>query len=169
MNQPDASLVPLTRGYRVPAPVLDLANRLLPALGTTVSPATSLRAGRDSLHVVATDDLVATCVERLTALQELEGSIGVIATADQLKTLATALRRTHLAADSVEHGMESRVTLVPVTLCKGLEFDHVVVVEPAALAELPRGLNWLYVALTRAVTTLTVVHRAPLPQQLADQ
>ena len=66
----------------------------------------------------------------------------------------------------VEQGMESPVTLVPVTLCKGLEFDHVVVVEPARIAALPRGLNWLYVALTRAVSTLTVVHSADLPRPL---
>ena len=45
---------------------------------------------------------------------------------------------------TVDQGMESHVTLVPVTLCKGLEFDHVVVVEPPRIAELPRGLNWLY-------------------------
>jgi DNA helicase IV len=58
------------------------------------------------------------------------------------------------------------VTPVPVTLCKGLEFDHVVVVEPARIAALPRGLNWLYVALTHAVTSLTVLHASPLPQAL---
>jgi len=58
------------------------------------------------------------------------------------------------------------VTPVPVTLCKGLEFDHVVVVEPARIAALPRGLNWLYVALTRAVTSLTVLHASPLPHAL---
>ena len=71
--------------------------------------------------------------------------------------------------DVVEHGMESRVTLVPVTLSKGLEFDHVVVVEPATIVSShARGLNWLYVALTRAVTTLTVVHAEPLPDALAS-
>jgi DNA helicase IV len=55
---------------------------------------------------------------------------------------------------------------VPVTLCKGLEFDHVVLVEPASIAALPRGLNWLYVALTRAVSSLTVLHAVPLPRPL---
>ena len=61
------------------------------------------------------------------------------------------------------------MTLVPVTLSKGLEFDHVVVVEPSTIVSShARGLNWLYVALTRAVTTLTVVHAQPLPAVLSD-
>ena len=75
--------------------------------------------------------------------------------------------RNDIDAPLVEHGMEAHVTLVPVTVCKGLEFDHVVVVEPAVIASLPRGLNWLYVALTRAVSTLTVVYATPLPRELA--
>jgi DNA helicase IV len=56
-----------------------------------------------------------------------------------------------------------------VTLCKSLEFDHVVVVEPAQIVDAhARGLNWLYVALTRAVTTLTVLHADPMPAELSD-
>ena len=62
--------------------------------------------------------------------------------------------------------MTSAITLVPVTVCKGLGFDHDDVVEPTSIATLPRGSNWLYVALTRAVTSLHVVHAQPLPDQL---
>jgi DNA helicase IV len=72
-----------------------------------------------------------------------------------------------IEAGRVEEGMESRVELVPITLCKGLEFDHVIVVEPAAIvASHDRGLHWLYVAITRAVSSLDVVHSEPLPHQL---
>jgi len=64
--------------------------------------------------------------------------------------------------------MDARVELVPITLCKGLEFDHVIVVEPAAVVRAhDRGLHWLYVALTRAVSSLDVVHSEPLPAELA--
>ena len=57
--------------------------------------------------------------------------------------------------------------VVPVTLAKGLEFDHVIVVEPARIvAAEPRGLHRLYVALTRAVSRLTVLHSEPLPAAL---
>lgn len=60
-----------------------------------------------------------------------------------------------------------RVTVLPATVVKGLEFDHVVVVEPAAIvAAEARGPNRLYVALTRAVSRLTLVHAADLPEWL---
>jgi DNA helicase IV len=60
-----------------------------------------------------------------------------------------------------------RLTLVPVTLAKGLEFDHVIVVEPAAIARAEaRGLQRLYVALTRAVSRLTILHAESLPALL---
>ncbi len=59
------------------------------------------------------------------------------------------------------------ITLVPVSLAKGLEFDQVIVVEPARIASAEaRGLQRLYVALTRAVSRLTVVHAEPLPEAL---
>jgi DNA helicase IV len=61
--------------------------------------------------------------------------------------------------------------LVPATVAKGLEFDRVVVVEPAEIAAAEpderTGLRRLYVVLTRAVTGLTVVHAAPLPDPLS--
>jgi DNA helicase IV len=58
--------------------------------------------------------------------------------------------------------------VVPATLAKGLEYDHVVVAEPAAIvAAEPRGLRRLYVVLTRAVSRLVVVHGRPLPAELA--
>jgi DNA helicase IV len=59
---------------------------------------------------------------------------------------------------------------VPVTLAKGLEFDQVIVVEPGLIAAAEaRGLHRLYVALTRAVSRLTVLHSAPLPEPLAGR
>jgi len=65
------------------------------------------------------------------------------------------------------HG--ATVAVVPATLAKGLEFDAVVVVDPAAIvAAEPRGLHRLYVVLTRAVSTLVVLHRGDLPQPLVD-
>jgi ATP-dependent exoDNAse (exonuclease V) beta subunit len=61
-----------------------------------------------------------------------------------------------------------RLTLVPVTLAKGLEFDHVVLVEPGHIATGEAyGLRRLYVALTRAVSRLTVFHAEPLPAELS--
>jgi DNA helicase IV len=169
MGQPLARVVPLTRGYRVPAQVLEFANRLLPALDAHVAGATSLRHSSDALRVTATADPVRDSVTAVSALLGSEGSIGIIAADDEVRTIRRALARADIAADVVEHGMESRVTVVPVTLCKGLEFDHVVLVEPGRIEALPRGLNWLYVALTRAVTSLTVLHGVPLPRALQPE
>ncbi|MDR7279052.1 ATP-dependent exoDNAse (exonuclease V) beta subunit [Catenuloplanes atrovinosus] len=57
-----------------------------------------------------------------------------------------------------------RLTAPPAALAKGLEFDHVIVVEPADIvAAEPRGPNRLYVVLTRAAARLDVVHSGPLP------
>lgn len=54
--------------------------------------------------------------------------------------------------------------MLPATLAKGLEYDHVVAVEPAAVVEAEaRGPHRLYVVLTRAVSRLDVVHARPLP------
>src|SRR4051794_9798576 len=169
LGQPDGHTVALTRGYRVPAEVLDFANRLLPSLGVEVAAATSLRHAPESLRLHQAPHPATAAASRVAELAELPGSIGVIATDDHLAAVRRSLRANSLDVDVdvVEHGMEARVTLVPVTLCKGLEFDHVVVIEPAQIVDTQaRGLNWLYVALTRAVTTLTVVHADPLPPAL---
>ncbi len=59
------------------------------------------------------------------------------------------------------------LSLLPVDLANGLEFDAVVVVEPAAIVEeSPQGLRALYVALTRPTRRLAVIHTRPLPPAL---
>ncbi|MGH9034706.1 MAG: ATP-binding domain-containing protein, partial [Acidimicrobiia bacterium] len=63
---------------------------------------------------------------------------------------------------------DSPVAVLAVKEAKGLEFDSVVLVEPAEIvAESERGMSDLYVALTRATRRLGVVHSAPLPRELA--
>ena len=67
-----------------------------------------------------------------------------------------------------DDGADARVAVVPAGLAKGLEFDAVVVVDPAAIvAAEPRGLQRLYVVLTRAVSPLVVLHRGDLPAPFA--
>ena len=69
---------------------------------------------------------------------------------------------------AVDDEDDQRLVLVPASLAKGLEFDHVIVVEPAVIAAAePRGLRRLYVVLTRAVSSLTIVHAQPLPVALS--
>ena len=65
--------------------------------------------------------------------------------------------------------IDERASFVPASLIKGLEYDHVIVVEPGDIvAAEPRGYSRLYVALTRAVARLVVLHRTPLPAFLRD-
>jgi DNA helicase IV len=171
LGKPDAAVVPLTTGFRVPAAVLALANRLLPALGVDVPQPVSLR--RDGqLEVRAVADPAAAAVTEVRRALAYEGSVGVIVADADAAALVATLRAAGLpvaAGDdpTVEERVEERVTVMPATLAKGLEYDHVVVVEPAAIvAAEPRGLHRLYVVLTRAVSRLTVVHREPLPHPL---
>jgi DNA helicase IV len=69
----------------------------------------------------------------------------------------------------LEHDAISKpITIVPAPMAKGLEFDAVVVVEPEAIVDgTNRGLRLLYVALTRPIQRLSVIHSKPLPGLLA--
>ncbi|GAB1644579.1 HelD family protein [Krasilnikovia sp. MM14-A1259] len=171
LGKPDAAVVPLTVGFRVPAVVVALANRLLPALGVDVPEAVSLRRDGD-LAIVAVaqpGDLDAAVLVEVTAALDHEGSVAVIAAdaaVGRLRTHLTAAGLDAATPDDVETG--ARVTVVPASVVKGLEYDHVIVVEPADIVSAePRGLHRLYVVLTRAVSRLSVVHAQPLPEALA--
>jgi DNA helicase IV len=168
LGKPDGRLEPLTRGYRVPQQVLDFANRLLPSIADGVLPATSVRRGEGALRVRQASDPFAAAVEAVRGAGE--GSVGVIVADRDAAAVHAALTAAGVAADRLDaeaEDVDARVEVVPATLAKGLEYDHVVVVEPAAIvAAEPRGLRRLYVVLTRAVTTLTVVHAEPLPAVL---
>ncbi|MEV4533143.1 AAA family ATPase [Asanoa sp. NPDC049518] len=169
LGKPDAEVVPLTIGFRVPAAVVAFANRLLPALAVDVPAARSLRhdGGLTIEHVA---DLAAATVDEVRDALRHDGSVGVItadAAVDGLRAALTKAGIENATADDVES--EARVTVVPASVVKGLEYDHVVVVEPAAIvAAEPRGLHRLYVVLTRAVSRLAVLHTAALPAVLTD-
>jgi DNA helicase IV len=173
LGKPDARLQVLDRGYRVPRQIIDYAGRLLPHIAPDLTPPTSVRRLADSLEIrpVAPEGLpgavVDACREALAGL----GSVGLITADGQVSELAP-----HLAAAGLDFvrldgtGGElgaARLVLIPASQVKGLEFDHVVVAEPAAIVDAePLGLRRLYVVLTRAVSRLCVVHGRPLPEPL---
>jgi hypothetical protein len=161
LGKPDARVVPLRTGFRVPEVVLELANRLLPALGVDVPEAVSLR--RDgALRVREVADLEPATVAAVREACGFDGSVGVIAADAAAPRIAAALTAAGVTAGGPDD--DERVTVMPATLAKGLEYDHVIVVEPADIvAAEPRGLHRLYVVLTRAVSRLDVLHHAPLP------
>lgn len=162
LGKPDAVVVPLTVGFRVPEAVVRLANQVLEQLGVGVAPARSLRRDGE-LRILPVGDPRAGVVEAVRGALAYEGSIGVIAADPDIEGVREALGAAGIdAAGPDEPG--ARIAVVPASLTKGLEYDHVVAVEPAAIAEAEeRGLHRLYVVLTRAVSRLDVVHARPLP------
>ncbi|MFF1402528.1 HelD family protein [Streptomyces sp. NPDC058294] len=162
LGRPDAAVVPLTTGFRVPAAVVELANRLLPRLGVAVPAATSLRTDGE-LTLRPTDDLLGTTVTAVRDALTREGSVGVVTADAGTGPVRAALTAAGLAPAGPE-ALGARLAVVPASVVKGLEYDHVVAVEPAAVVEAEeRGAHRLYVVLTRAVSRLDVVHTRPLP------
>ncbi len=174
LGKPAARVEVLARGYRVPALVIDFASRLLPFIAPDVAAPLSVRENPGLLEIVPSADLGAAIVRAATEALGREGSIGLIVADGDV---AATTRR--LTRDGVPHlvlgddGPAERLTVVAAALAKGLEFDHVVVVEPAAIVDgepTPAvGLRRLYVVLTRAVSGLTVVHARPLPGELSEE
>ncbi|WP_299535426.1 AAA family ATPase [uncultured Streptomyces sp.] len=174
LGKPDAVVEELTAGFRVPREVIAYASRLLPAISPGLAPVESVRESPGSLTVteVAGDALDAAVVAACEESLHREGSIGLIAADARIPALAGALTAAGHAylSPGEETSAESRLTLVPASLAKGLEYDYVVLDEPAAVVDGEpdgrTGLRRLYVALTRAVSGLAVVHAAPLPEAL---
>ncbi|MFF0964419.1 HelD family protein [Streptomyces sp. NPDC003703] len=162
----------LTAGFRVPTDVITYASRLLPHIAPGLTPVASVRENPGFFRIRAAEgdtDVVAACEELLRH----EGSTGLIAADARIPALAEALAAaglTHLSPGA-ETTAETRLTLVPASLAKGLEYDYVVLDDPQAVVDGEpderTGLRRLYVALTRAVSGLIVTHTAPLPRQLA--
>lgn len=174
LGQPDAVVEELVAGFRVPGAVIDYAARLLPRIAPSLTPPHSVRRHRGELDLRAAADaddaLVRAVREALTA----EGTVGVIVPDALVPASRAALAAAGVAFEVLgdePQTFDTRVDLVPATLAKGLEFDHVVLREPAAIVagepDHVTGLRRLYVCLTRAVSSLVVVHAAELPVELA--
>jgi DNA helicase IV len=171
LGKPEADLRVLDTGYRVPRQILDFASKLLSYIAPELRPASSVRQDAGALIVTELGStempaaIVAACADAL----DRPGSAAVIAADEQIPALAAALAAAevpHVVLEGAATG--DRINLVPVTLAKGLEFDQVIVYEPTQIAAAEgRGLHRLYVALTRAVSRLTVLHSQPLPTALA--
>jgi hypothetical protein len=148
--------------------VLDYANRLLPLIAPGLAAATAVRSEPGSLRVRPVSTLAGPLVEVVAELASMPGSIGVVCADAAVGEVVGLLTGAGLAAEALSDDVEAPgLAVVPASLAKGLEFDAVVVVDPAAIvAAEPRGLHRLYVVLTRAVSTLVVLHRGDLPAPL---
>nr|WP_239070865.1 MULTISPECIES: AAA family ATPase [unclassified Streptomyces] len=175
LGKPGAPVEELTRGFRVPRGVIAYASLLLPTIAPGLAPATSVRESPGDLVIRRTgaEELDAAVLAACHDALAYEGSIGLIAADERIAALAAALESAGLPylAPGEETSAQARLTLVPATLAKGLEYDYVVLDEPAAIVsgepDERTGLRRLYVALTRAVSGLAVLHAKPLPEELA--
>jgi DNA helicase IV len=176
----------LTVNYRTPSEIADVADDVLAAIEPGLAAPRSVRSTGVPPRAVRVDLVpgpegvrTATALEDTVAkvLAEETGAVGdgrtaVLAPAGRVASLRERLLGTYdPAADGAGADMDvdltAPVVVLPVTAAKGLEFDAVVVVEPAELlAESVRGANDLYVALTRSTQRLAVVHAEPLPAML---
>ena len=165
----------LTVGYRIPAPNMAMAARVLKVAAPDLTPPQSVRQDGDPPRVLATGpdrSLPQVVVE--AALAEVDavgaGSVAVICPAPLVDDVCAAFDARGVAyGRATRHGLDSQITVVAVGLVKGLELDASVVVEPAAIVDdEPQGLRALYVALTRSTKRLAVVHERPLPDFLAE-
>ncbi|MFB7322017.1 MULTISPECIES: HelD family protein [unclassified Streptomyces] len=172
LGKSDGLIEELTAGFRVPTDVITYASRLLPHIAPGLTPVASVREnpGFFEIRTAAGDvEVVSACEELLRN----EGSVGLIAADARVPAVAEALTAAGLPylAPGEETTAETRLTLVPASLAKGLEYDYVVLDEPQAVVDGEpderTGLRRLYVALTRAVSGLIVTHTAPLPGQLS--
>ncbi|GAA4956784.1 hypothetical protein GCM10023238_24310 [Streptomyces heliomycini] len=149
----------------MPRAVVALTNRLLERLDVDV-PATRSPRGDGELRtrrVAGPDGVPDAVVAAVRDALGREGSIGVVAADADVPRLRRALAGAGVEASGPQ-APGARVAVGPASLVKGLEYDHVVAVEPAAIAEAEeRGLHRLYVVLTRAVSRLEVVRARELP------
>jgi DNA helicase IV len=157
----EAVVEELRHAYRVPAEIMALALPLLERVAPGYEPPAAFRSGGSPPRIrrVAPEAVLREAFAEASALASGEGLLAVIAPE------ALVARAPQLSGSAFD---ESIPVLAPRS-AKGLEFDHVVVVEPAAIAEGPAGLRELYVALTRPTRTLVVVHARELPRELGAE
>jgi DNA helicase IV len=164
----------LTIGYRIPAPVMELAGRVLAEAAPGLQPPSAVRETGDRPEVIEVgqadlfDQVVAVALSERDAVDP--GNVAVIVPQTLVEGVGSALERAGVAyGQPARSGLEAQITLVPVSLVKGLELDAAVVVEPAAIvAEEAQGMRALYVACTRATKRLAIVHAEALPECLVS-
>jgi len=175
LGKTDAHIEVLDRGFRVPASVIRYAARLLPRIAPGLGAPQSVRdnPGRLDVHAVTAGEELDRLVALAVSATAAPGSVGLIVPDARVAEASAALGRAGLEHGvlGVDHGdVNHQIDIVPASVAKGLEFDRVVVLEPAQIVAAEpderTGLRRLYVALTRAVSELDVIHSTPLPADL---
>jgi DNA helicase IV len=172
-DQGDWRVTELNTSYRVPAEIMEFVAPLARAVAPSLPYPTAIRqAGREAVRLVPTTpwellDEAVTRTARLVGTDDGRSlrSIAVIVPDDS--DWLEEVRRRVGQVDGMTEVKLRTVSVLPAGQAKGMEFDHVMVLEPATIADRgPAGLRQLYVALTRSTQTLTILHATPLPREL---
>ncbi len=164
-----AAAVELEYGYRLPAEVHEVAMRLLPAAAPGLACPEALRSSGHEVAVAAANGPDGLVAQAVATIRELvgDGIIGVITPGSARAGLVGALDEAGVAWTPELRPAAAPVVVLTPDEAKGLEFDEVVVIEPAAIVdESEHGLRSLFVALTRCTSRLALVHARPLPPVL---
>jgi DNA helicase IV len=165
-------IIGLTVGYRIPRQIMELATRVLKAAAPLQTSPVSVREGDESPKIIATtvDQLFSELIKDTQRMvDELSGgNVAIVCPDSMSETISAALDKAQIAHGRAGvSGIEAGLTVVPVSVVKGLELDGVIVVEPAKIvAAQMHGLRALYVALTRSTKQLSVLHSEPLPKEM---
>ncbi|ASU80948.1 helicase [Actinopolyspora erythraea] len=163
----------LTVNYRTPAEIMAIATPLLDEMDVDLSVPNSVRGtGVEPSSLRVSEAEIADRTARLAA-EELEavdgGHVAVLCPPDRQEELGRRVGElvSRTTVGPQPEGLESPVMVLTVDQAKGLEFDSVVLVDPAGILEQsPRGINDIYVALTRTTTRLSILHHGDLPAPL---
>ena len=171
-SKKEPRVVGLSVGYRIPAQIMELADKVMLAATPGLRAPRSVREGDEGPAIIQVSpdaSLVDAVVRRAReVIARGDGRAAIICAEDFIPAVSDALN-----AVGVKHGLaraaglDQDLSIVPATMAKGLELDDVIVVEPQVIiAEDPQGLRLLYVTLTRSTRSLSVVHKMPLPDAM---
>jgi hypothetical protein len=167
----------LTVNYRTPAEIMTVATDVLASVSPDERPPESVRSegvgpkavhvSSSRLHSAGPDNGVATQARAdLTELGGPDGGRLAIIAPDALIPALSAAVPDAIAGDRPE-SLDAAAALLTVSQAKGLEFDRVIVADPAGiLTQSENGAHDLYVAITRATHRLAVIYDGDLPQSL---
>ncbi|MFJ1717238.1 HelD family protein [Streptomyces sp. NPDC088260] len=169
----DWSVARLDTSYRVPAEIMEFVAPLARTIAPSLPYPRAVReAGADAVRTVATEpwkllddtvDQVARLVRTSDGSSPRSVAVIVPDDSDWLEAISRGIDE----GDAVGEQHREAVSVLAAAQAKGMEYDHVLVIEPATIADRgPAGLRQLYVALTRSTQSLTVLHTAPLPEAL---
>ena len=167
-------IIGLTVGYRIPKQIMDLATQVMLAAAPNQVAPVSVREGDAAPKFVQCSggELLAKLIYETNRLvTELsDGNVAIVCPDEMTEEICRALDSAKIVFGRAgASGIEFGLTVVPVSVIKGLELDGVVVVEPAKIvAAQTHGLRALYVALTRSTRRLSVVHSQALPVAMTN-